>query len=189
MDGSLVGDVQVGNGRTAYGGNNRDDLQVVDFNGIPALWLNFVFPSVVGRQWATYRFSLPSDLVPIVAVAKKLEFDFWIAENTILGTGGPFDYGSFQWDLIHGSTSDEGFRLKLDPNSSEVKPSFIQANSELIGNYYKYHMVVDLTNPDQFTNGKAFSAKPGLVRFAFQFGQWGVWIEDPVYLTSIKIVL
>ncbi len=185
----LEGDVQTGNGRTAYGGNNRDSLKVVDFNGTPALWLNFVFPSSVGRQWATYRFSFPSAIVPIVAVAKKLEFDFWIAERTILGSGGDFDYGSYQWDLIHGSTSDEGFRLKPDPNNGELKPSFIQANSELIGGYYKYHLVVDLGNPDEFTGGKAFSDKPGLTRFAFQFGQWGVWVEDPVYLTSIKIIL
>ena len=185
----LVDDVQVGNGRTAYGGNNRDALEVVDFNGIPALWLNFVFPVEVGRQWATYRFSFPSAIVPIVAVATRLEFDFWIAERTILGTGGDFDYGSYQWDLIHGSTSDEAFRLKPDPNNSELKPSFIQAQSELIGNYYKYHLVVNLDNPDEFTGGKAFADKPGLTRFAFQFGQWGVWVEDPVYLTNIKIVI
>mgnify|MGYP000878487173 CR=1 FL=1 len=185
----LDGDVQIGNGRTAYGGNDRDALQVVDFNGIPALWLNFVFPSEVGRQWATYRFSFPSAIVPIVAVATKLEFDFWIAENTINGSGGDYDYGSYQWDLIHGSTSDEGFRLKPDPTNGELKPSFIKANSELIGTYYKYHLVIDLTDPAQFTNNKAFADKPGLTRFAFQFGQWGVWVEDPVYLTNIKIII
>ena len=179
----------IGNGRPAYGG--RDDLQVVDTpDGTgKALWLNLVFPAEVGRQWATYRLSFPSDVVPIIAVAKSLEFDFWIAENTILGTGGDFDYGSYQWDLIHGSSSDEGFRLKPDPNNSELKPSFIQANSELIGSYYKYHLVVDLTNPDEFTGGAAFADKPGLTRFSFQFGQWGVWIEDPVYLSKVKIVL
>jgi len=186
---SLVDGVQVGNGRTAYGGNDRDALQVVDFNGIPALWLNFVFPSEVGRQWATYRFNFSSEIVPIVAVATKLEFDFWIAERTILGSGGDFDYGSYQWELIHGSSSDESFRLKPDPNNSELKPSFIQANSEKIGNYYKYHLVVDLTDPAQFTNNKAFADKPGLTRFSFQFGQWGVWVEDPVYLTNIKIII
>ena len=142
---------------------------------------------LVGRQWATYRLNFPSDLVPIVVVATSLEFDFWIAENTIMGTGGDFDYGSYQWDLIHGSSSDEGFRLKPDPNNSELKPSYIQANSELIGNYYKYHLVIDLTDPNQFTGGAAFADKPGLTRFSFQFGQWGVWIEDPVYVSDIKI--
>ena len=187
---SLDGETQVGNGRTAYGDNDRDALQVVDGpDGTPALWLNLVFPSEVGRQWATYRFNLPEAVVPIVAVATSLEFDFWIAENTINGTGGDFDYGSYQWDLIHGSSSDEGFRLKPDPNNSELKPSFIKSNSELIGNYYKYHLVVDLTDPNQFTGGAAFADKPGLTRFSFQFGQWGVWIEDPVYVSDIKIII
>ena len=185
---TLTGDKQTGNGRTAYGGNDRTALKVGNVNGTSALWLNFVFPSSVGRQWATYQLNFPKSIVPIVAVATRLQFVFWISEKTINGSGGDYDYGSYQWDLIHGSsTGTQGFRLRPDVGSDELKPSFIKAHSELIDGYYKYSLDVNLNNGGEFVGGKAFNSKTGLTSFSFQFGQWGVWIEDPVYLSSVKI--
>ncbi len=182
----FTGTINNGNGTNAlpaYGANG--DLQIANtVDGTPALWLNFVFPSSVGRQWATYNINFPASLVPIVAVATRLEFDFWFSKNTLDGSGGEFNYGTFQWDLIPGNS-----RLKPNPNHGETKPEFLINNSELIDDYYKYSLNVNLDNGDEFVNGNPYN-KAGLTNsFSFQFGHWGVWVLDPVYLSRIKIVV
>ena len=171
-------------GSTAYEGS---ELQTAEVEGIPALWLNFLWLNNGARYQSEYDFTIPSVAYPYLKISSKMEVDVWISAYDLEeGGGAALNYGQWRFEVIgitysgaSGSGSFGYFALKPLENGEGLQS--VAGNATKVGDYYKYTWVIGGPYPSDFPVANCTNLN-------MRIGHWGVYATKPVYITSIRYI-